>query len=334
MTPSALLFPGQGAQRPGMLNRLPRTVESTATLAEASEVLGRPLGPADTGSDPLDGPAMREDTVAIQSALLIAATAVSRSLTARGYEPDYVAGHSAGAFAAAVAAGVLEFSDALRLVGIRARLMAAEFPASRGFGTLVVTGLAERDIAATADEARSTGLTVYLSTVNALDQSTVSGSAAGLARVTELAYRRGARRIDRVATPVPSHSPLLASIVPVMSRELDALHRAGRLRAPRVPYVGTIDARALRDPRGIAADLAGGIARPVRWYDAISALYERGVRLFLEVSPGDVLARLASTSFPDVRAHACDQIGLESMLALARHRVAKPDENHPSIPAD
>ncbi|MFC7448066.1 ACP S-malonyltransferase [Rhodococcus daqingensis] len=321
MTSTALLFPGQGAQRPGMLQHLPDSAESEDTLAEAADVLHRPVGPADVGAEPLDGVrAMTRDTVAIQRALLIAGTAVARTLVGRGYEPDYVAGHSAGAYAAAVVAGVLEFSDALRLISVRARLMSEMFPPVSGFGMLAVVGASERLVTELTEQIRLEGLAVYPSTVNAPDQITVSGSTAGLDRSTELAVEHGARRTTRLEVPVPAHSPLLASVGVALAHELDALDESGRLHRPKCPWMGNIGGRALRDPRQIADDLARGVALPVRWHDATTALYERGVRLFLEVSPGSALTRLAAAAFPDARAQSFDENGLASVMALV-HRL-------------
>ena len=120
----ALLFPGQGAQRCGMLHQLPAGAETDRTLAEAADVLGRAVpGILD------DANAMRGDTVAIQLALMIAGTATARTLTARAPDPGYCAGHSVGAVTAAVAAGLLDLPDALDLVRLRGTLMARAYPA-------------------------------------------------------------------------------------------------------------------------------------------------------------------------------------------------------------
>ena len=76
--------------------------------------------------------------------------------------------------------------------------------------------------------------------------------------------------------------------------------------------------------RGIRADLARSVERPVRWHDATTLLFELGVRLFVELPPGDVLTRLAADAFPDARCVAIDESGVESALLLigkARERV-------------
>lgn len=148
----ALIFPGQGAQRCGMLHRLPPSAETERTIAEASDVLGRPVpGTLD------DADAMRADTVAIQLALVIAGTATARTFTARAPGPGYCAGHSVGAVTAAVAADVLDLADALDLVRLRGTLMARAYPADSGHGMAALTGLPERRVDELATQVRSGG---------------------------------------------------------------------------------------------------------------------------------------------------------------------------------
>ena len=201
----ALLFPGQGAQRCGMLHQLPAGAETDRTLAEAADVLGRAVpGTLD------DADAMRGDTVAIQLALVIAGTATARTLTARAPDPGYCAGHSVGAVTAAVAAGVLDLPDALDLVRLRGTLMARAYPAGSGHGMAGLSGLPERRVDELAAQVRSEGLAVYASNVNAPDQVTASGSLAGIDRLVELARVAGLTKAVPLAVPVPAHCQLSA----------------------------------------------------------------------------------------------------------------------------
>lgn len=109
---SLLVFPGQGAQQPGMLQRLPPSPEVLACLQEAGEVLGQDVMQ-------LDSPQALASTRAVQLCLLIAGVATARTLLQSAATVDYVAGLSIGAYPAAVVAGALEFADALRLVSLR-----------------------------------------------------------------------------------------------------------------------------------------------------------------------------------------------------------------------
>ena len=142
-----LVFPGQGAQQPGMLQRLPRE-----TLVEASDVLGEDVLLLDSAE------ALRT-TRAVQLCLLIAGTAASRQLLQHGLTADYVAGLSIGAYPAAVVAGALSFSDALHLVSLRGELMQQAYP--QGFGMTAIIGLRSghsRRVAGAGSQRRNAGL--------------------------------------------------------------------------------------------------------------------------------------------------------------------------------
>ena len=311
----ALLFPGQGSQQPGLLHRLPAGAATERTLAEAADVLTRPV-PGD-GDGALDAPAaMATDTVAIQLALLIAGTAAARTLLADGPPPDHVAGHSVGAVTAAVAAGVLDLTDALDLVRLRATRMAAAYPSDRGYGMGAVTGLPEARVHELVRQARADGAQVYASNVNAPDQVAVSGSGPGLALVLELARAAGARSTRRLPVPVPAHCPLMTPARDAVAERLAELLALGRLRRPACGWVGNVAARLLRRPEQIARDLAAGITEPVRWDEVTTTLYERGTRLFVEAHPGEVLTRLAAAAFPRARSVAMEQAGLDSVRTL------------------
>jgi malonate decarboxylase epsilon subunit len=305
----ALLFPGQGAQRCGMLHRLPPSAETERTFAEASDVLGRPVpGTLD------DADAMRADTVAIQLALVIAGTATARTLTTRAPGPGYCAGHSVGAVTAAVAADVLDLADALDLVRLRGTLMARAYPADSGHG------MPERRVNELATQVRSAGLAVYASNVNAPDQVTVSGSLAGIDRLIDLARAVGLKKAVPLMVPVPAHCRLIEPVTDGLTVRLVELQAEGRLHRPRCGWVGTVTGRILHRPEQIARDLADGTARPVRWHDMTVAMHERGVRLFVEATPGGSLTRLVGAAFPGVRAVAIDDIGVGSSALLAtRH---------------
>jgi malonate decarboxylase epsilon subunit len=311
----ALLFPGQGAQRSGMLHRLPAGAEVDRTIAEAAAALGRPVPGALDDAD-----AMRTDTVAIQLALVIAGTATARTFTARASDPDFCAGHSVGAVTAAVIAGVLDLPDALDLVRLRGTLMARAYPAGSDYSMAALTGLSERRVDELAAHVRTDGLAVYASNVNAPDQVTVSGSLAGIDRLIDLARSTGLKKAVPLAVPVPAHSPLISPVADGLTARLAELQAEGRLHRPLCGWVSTIGGRILRRPEQIARDLADGVARPVRWHDMATALHERGVRLFVEVAPGHSLTRLVGSAFTGVRAVAIDDVGVDSSALLAaRH---------------
>jgi malonate decarboxylase epsilon subunit len=280
-------------------------------ISQATEVLGRDVLELDT-------PEVLDSTIATQLALLIAGATVARILGEESGGADFVAGHSVGAFAAAVAAGTLAYPDALRLVDLRARAMQEAYP--HGYGMGVVVGLDERTVSRLADESGTRKAPVHAANVNAPLQISVAGADDALERFLNLARENGARRAERLSVPVPSHTPLMASAAAELERALADVP----MDPPTVPYLSNVGGRALRDPEGIRADLARSVERPVRWHDATTLLFELGVRLFVELPPGDVLTRLAADAFPDARCVAIDESGVESALLLigkARERV-------------
>ncbi len=289
VSPVGFLFPGQGSQRPGMLSRL----RGSPIYDEAEHALGRELATLDT-ADALS------HTDAAQIALLVTAVADLRLLAEAGISADFVAGHSVGAFAAAVAAGVIDFVAALELVALRGRAMAQAQP--RGFGMAAIVGVPERTVQTWIDEAVRAGATLYLTNRNAQRQFAVSGADADLEALIDRARNNGASKAMRLAVAVPSHSPLMSSVVPQLR---EALSRR-TLQAPRVPYASNRTARLVLDTREIADDLAENVIHPVRWHEIMIALRERGVHRFVEVRPGNVLTRLVEATFDDVRAFALE----------------------------
>lgn len=300
---TALIFPGQGAQRAGMLSALPDHSAVHDTLAEAADVLGHDWRELES-ADALAG------TPAAQLALLIAGVATSRMLAAEHAPIDAVLGQSVGAFSAAVAAGCLSFADALGLVRRRAEHMASLYPS--GFGMVAVVGLRAGRVAELVQQARADG-PLYVSNYNSPLQTVISGADAALARASSAALKAGARKAERLYIATPSHCPLLD---PVAEQLMTAL-RSVAVAAPRIAYVSASRARLIAQRAAIAEDLARNVAEPVRWHEAASLLVERGARLFLQAAPGTVLTDLVAEAHPEVRSVALDGVPLMSALYLA-----------------
>ena len=302
----AFLFPGQGAQEPGMLHALPDHPAVAATLAEASAVLGERL--LDLDSEPaLAG------NRNVQICLLVAGVACARFLAAQDCAPDLLLGLSIGAFPAAVAAGALDFSDALRMVDLRGRLMAEAFPA--GFGMVAIQGLDRYRVEALVQSVHRPERPVYLANLNSADQMVISGADAALAEVAELALAHHARKTKRLAVGVPSHCPLFQPAAEVLRAALEAVP----MRRPERTYLSASAARALFDPARIKDDLAGNMARQVHWHDAATLAFERGMRLAVEMRPGAVLTPLTvSVMGGEGEAVALQNVRIDTILALAR----------------
>ncbi|GAA0423682.1 malonyl CoA-acyl carrier protein transacylase [Acrocarpospora corrugata] len=300
----AFLYPGQGTQRPGMLHDLPDHPAVAAALAEAERVL--------PGSARQDGAEALASTVTAQVALCVAGVASAGALLAEGVIPDAVAGHSSGAFPAAVAAGVLTFAEALMAVRRRGELMRDACPS--GYGMAAVLGLSIPQVRRLVESAGTEGEPVYLAIVNTDHQAVVSGSDAALERLAAAAAQAGARRVQRLDVSVPSHCPLLARVADAMADHLAALPR----RRLRVPYLGGATGRLLHDSGAVLDDLARSVATTVRWRDGIALLGELGTAVFIQTPPGHVLARIAQAAHPRARVITLADTRVTDAAALAR----------------
>jgi len=298
---AAYLFPGQGAQAPGFLHRLPQHPAVKQTLDEAAGALKLDVLTLDTAQALLS-------TRNVQLCVLVAGVAVARALSQEGMQVDAAAGLSVGAFGAAVACGALGFADALALVKVRGECMEQVHPT--GYGMAAIVGLDERRLAAILEQVGGAQTPVYLANINAPTQFVVSGADVALEAAMKLARERGARRAERIAVSTPSHSPLLHAV----SERLAAAARTVEFHTPQRPYVSNRRARVVRDAEGVREDLILNVENVVRWHDSVTVLYELGVRLFVEPPPGQALTRLAQEAFPTARAMAAEAVPIRSIV--------------------
>jgi malonate decarboxylase epsilon subunit len=296
-------FPGQGAQREGMMHALPSLPTIRDTLAEAGDTLGRDALQLDSAD------ALRS-SVAVQLALLVAGVAMSRHLIEVAGPPDAVAGLSIGAYPAAVVAGVVSFADALRLVERRARLMEAAFP--HGYGMTTIIGLDISALTPLIAQVHRPEFPVYLANQNAPTQLVIAGATGAMSRVSALAQARGACGVRPVMISVPSHCALLDPAAEALAEALAAVPIA----APRLHLFSAGLGRELRDPVRIAEDLARNMARAVLWHDTTTLAHERGVRLYIEMPPGNVLTKLAAAAFPDAICVAASETRSDTLAVL------------------
>ncbi|EXF93281.1 malonate decarboxylase subunit epsilon [Pseudomonas fluorescens HK44] len=297
---SLLVFPGQGAQQPGMLHRLPE-----ATVIEASEVLGEDVLQ-------LDYAEALKSTRAVQLCLLIAGTAAARMLLQQGSTVDYVAGLSIGAYPAAVVAGALRFSDALHLVSLRGELMQQACP--QGYGMTAIIGLELATVEGLLAQVHSIETPVYLANINADNQLVIAGSDSAMNAVAELARGCGAGLAKRLAVSVPSHCPLLDEPAQVLAEAFTKVP----LKLPTIGYLSGSRARPIRSVEALRDDLAFNMCRVVDWRGTVQSAYERGVRLHIELPPGAVLTGLARRVFEHGTVIAFDGARLDTLQALLR----------------
>jgi malonate decarboxylase epsilon subunit len=301
---TAFLFPGQGAQKPGMLHELVDDPAVGSTLEEISDVLKSDVHLLDS-SEALDS------TVSVQLALLACGVATARALQRNGVTCFAAAGLSVGAFAAAVIAEAITLKDAVILVRSRAELMGKLYPV--GFGLAAIVGLNERQVTGLVDSIHTVATPVFVGNINAPRQIVIAGSIEGMERVLEEARRHGARKAELLHVSVPSHCPLLSSVAVSLRLQIDSMY----LKAPKIPYIANVNGRAVCSALGVATDLAENIAHGVRWHDATVVAEELGCNLFLEMSPGHALTDLVKENIPDVTASVVTTDLFTRVLRLA-----------------
>ncbi|WP_321789719.1 malonate decarboxylase subunit epsilon [Paraburkholderia sp. J94] len=305
----ACLFPGQGAQSPGFLHRLPEHEVVRTTLDEASSVLGSDVLA-------LDSAEALQSTVAVQIGLTVAGVAQARALAHAGLTPQFSAGLSVGAYPAAVCCGALAFGDALRMVRKRAELMEAAWPS--GYGLSAVSGLTETQTEQLARAlAEESGERVYVANVNAPRQIVVAGADAALEAFATRALAAGARKAQRLAVSVPSHCELLndaAEALLAWSREIP-------FRTPEGVYIDNRGGRPLYSGEAIRSDLATNMRHTVRWFDALTVMIESGATVLVEAPPGQVLTDIAREHYPDVAALSAASLPLDRLVATVKRRL-------------
>ena len=224
----AFVFPGQGAQAVGMGKALADQFEICAkTFAEADAALGEPLSDL-IFNGPMDRLTLTENT---QPAILTMSVAVCRLLADKGVTPAFVAGHSLGEYSAHVAAGTLQFADAVRLVRNRGRYMQEAVPVGAG-AMAAILGLDEAGVNQACEEAAQ-GEVVSAANLNGAGQIVIAGTAAAVARASERAKALGARRAIPLTVSAPFHCALMKPAEVRLTPELRSVPHRRSARAGR-----------------------------------------------------------------------------------------------------
>jgi [acyl-carrier-protein] S-malonyltransferase len=283
MTKTAFLFPGQGSQFAGMGRSL---AEAYTQAAEVFQTADSALG-FNLSRLCFEGP---EEELKLtenqQPALLTVSVAACAVLRDKGLSPDYVAGHSLGEYSALVAAGSLDFTDAVRLVRKRGQYMQEAVPAGAG-AMAALLKMPEGKLDAVLGEA-ARGEVVTAANLNSPDQIVIAGNAGAVARAMELAKAAGARRALPLSVSAPFHCPLMEPAQRRLKPDLNAT----TFRDLAVPLINNWQAREIRTGAEAREGLYRQIPNAVRWSDSIRELAQRGVTRFIEVGPGGVLTGL------------------------------------------
>jgi [acyl-carrier-protein] S-malonyltransferase len=279
----AFLFPGQGSQIPGAGREYLRVPASRRVFEEADELLGWSVSDLCAHGSPEELAA----TARAQPALLTLSIAALRVLEEEaGVRPFACLGHSLGEYSALVAAGSLGFADALHCVQCRGEFMDEVLPPRTG-GMAAVLGLERREVERVCREVAGDDV-LGVANLNAPGQVVVSGHLDAIGRCTPGLKAAGARRVVRLKVSSAFHSPLMRPAARRLREVLDEVP----VDPPRRTVLSNVTAQPHGDPESIRALLVLQVTSPVLWEDCVRWVINQGVKDFLELGPGEVLAGL------------------------------------------
>ncbi|MEN5015945.1 ACP S-malonyltransferase [Erwinia sp. Eh17-17] len=307
MTQFAMVFPGQGSQTVGMLADLAAAhPQVEATFREASDALGYDLwqlvqqGPAEE----------LNKTWQTQPALLAASVAIFRIWQEKGGKaPSMLAGHSLGEYSALVCAGVIAFTDAVKLVELRGKLMQEAVPEGTGAMQAII-GLDDAAIKKACEESAQ-GQVVSPVNFNSPGQVVIAGNKEAVERAGAACKAAGAKRALPLPVSVPSHCALMKPAADKLAAALDAL----TFSEPAFPVVNNVDVKCETSAEAIRSALVRQLYNPVLWTGCVEFMAAQGVTALLEVGPGKVLTGLTKRIVDTLTAAAVnDQASLSAAL--------------------
>ena len=307
---TAFVFPGQGAQAPGMGRELATSVPASREIfAAADQALAFEIS-ALCFEGSAEDLALTENT---QPAILTVSIAAWRALAERGIKPQATAGHSLGEYSAHVAAGTIPFADAVRSVRARGRFMQEAVPLGQG-AMAAILGLDLEKVsevcAAVADHQ-----VVEAANINGPGQVVLAGHAGAVHRAIEACREAGARRAVELAVSAPFHSSLMKPAADRLAPILEEIPFAD----PNVPVYTNVDAKPVTRAAAARNALVRQVASPVRWHELVERMANDGFDTFVEIGPGNVLSGLARRIRRDLKTlQVSDPRGIEAAVELLR----------------
>lgn len=283
---TAYIFTGQGFQFSSMLHTLPNTTLTKQRLEEASDLLKEDVLLLDS-----------KEALNLNRSVQLCIYISEVILGEIGMDqkcPDYVLGHSIGAFSAATASGCLPFNEGVKLVELRGGLMQQMYPS--GFGMLSVTGLSLETIETEITKFKNKEeRTIYIANINSETRIVLTGRNKELRDVQSYLQQNYLVRTKRLNVNVPSHCKCMNSVTDRLEHAFENID----LLNVRIPYIMNTTARRTKQKDMVKKDLIQGVSHSVLWSQSIELLYELEVRCFIEISQGSELTRIGEEIAPD-----------------------------------
>ena len=305
----AFLFPGQGSQKVGMGFELSQKYTTArAVFDEADAILNRKLSQLC-----FEGPAEAlKQTENTQLAILTCSVGALRVLDEHGIVPKAVAGHSLGEYSALVAANVLTFSDALKLVEYRAQVM-AEASQRQDCTMAAILGLEEATLQDLCEAASSAGV-VQIGNYNCPGQLIVSGDTAAVERVMDSAKEAGARRCLRLEVSGAFHSSLMAPA----QEQLQTVINDFQFNNPSIQVAANVTGNFVQTADEVTRLLIAQVTSAVQWEKSTRSIGDAGVTHFVEVGPGTVLSGMVRRTLPEaICLNVEDAKSLDKVMEIA-----------------
>ncbi len=277
----AFVFPGQGAQKVGMMQDLYNEYPIVKKyFDEADEALGFSITKLC-----FEGPDTElVKTANTQPAILTASVACYAVLKEKGFTPDIVGGHSLGEYSALVAAGVLDFKDAVRLVNKRGQFMQEAVPLGKG-AMAAILALPREKVVEICEKVNAEVGSVQAVNFNCPGQIVIAGEKEAVEKAAEAMKEAGAKRAVMLPVSAPFHSRLMEPAAAKLKVELDKV----TMHDAEIPVVANIHGKILTSAAEIKDALVEQAAHPVLWEDCVATVVDFGTEAFVEVGPGKTL---------------------------------------------